>query len=133
MGDALDAFRDRSMFNLIEPSTGWKVDFVVRRDRPFIVTEFARRFPARNRLLCHRQRVSTPGANRTCAHGSGTHCSFSMFVLVSGLDRGHANDLSTRVTRTKSKQAMFLRVQSNTSSISSLLRKTRRRLARAPT
>lgn len=47
MGDALDAFRNRSMFNLIEPSTGWKVDFVVRRDRPFSVTEFARRFPAR--------------------------------------------------------------------------------------
>lgn len=47
MGDPLEAFRNRSMFNLIEPSTGWKVDFVVRKDRPFSVAEFARRFPAR--------------------------------------------------------------------------------------
>lgn len=47
IGDAIGAFHDRSMFNLIEPSTGWKVDFMVRKDRPFSVAEFARRFPAR--------------------------------------------------------------------------------------
>jgi len=47
MGDAEDAFLNRSMFNLIEPDTGWKVDFVVRKDRPFSEVEFQRRFPAR--------------------------------------------------------------------------------------
>ncbi|MEM9650886.1 MAG: DUF6036 family nucleotidyltransferase [Actinomycetota bacterium] len=46
LGDAIEAFRQRSMFNLIEPSTGWKVDFVVRKDRPFSEAEFARRLPA---------------------------------------------------------------------------------------
>jgi hypothetical protein len=45
MGDAEDAFQHRSMFNLIEPDTGWKVDFVVRKDRPFSEVEFQRRFP----------------------------------------------------------------------------------------
>lgn len=47
VSDALEALRSRSMFNLIEPSTGWKVDFVVRKDRPFSVAEFARRISAR--------------------------------------------------------------------------------------
>ena len=46
LGDAEDAFLNRSMFNLIEPDTGWKVDFVIRRDRPFSEVEFQRRFPA---------------------------------------------------------------------------------------
>lgn len=44
LGDAEEAFRSQSMFNLIEPSSGWKVDFVVRRDRPFSKQEFDRRF-----------------------------------------------------------------------------------------
>ena len=46
LGDAHDALRNRSMFNLIEPSSGWKVDFVIRKDRPFSEVEFGRRFPA---------------------------------------------------------------------------------------
>lgn len=46
MGDAEDAFLNRSMFNLIEPDTGWKVDFVIRKDRPFSELEFERRFSA---------------------------------------------------------------------------------------
>ncbi len=45
MGDPEDALRHRSMFNLIEPSSGWKVDFIIRRDRPFSEVEFGRRFP----------------------------------------------------------------------------------------
>ncbi len=42
LNDAMEALRNRSMFNLIEPSTGWKVDFMIRKDRPFSVAEFAR-------------------------------------------------------------------------------------------
>ena len=45
LGDVEEAFLNRSMFNLIEPSTGWKVDFVVRKNRPFSEAEFQRRFP----------------------------------------------------------------------------------------
>jgi len=47
VGDARSAVRDRSMFNLIDPATGWKVDFVVRRERPFSEVEFDRRTMAR--------------------------------------------------------------------------------------
>ena len=47
LGDVMDAFHSRSMFNLIEPSTGWKIDFVLRKDRPFSLAEFDRRTPAR--------------------------------------------------------------------------------------
>ena len=47
LSNAEDAFRNRSMFNLIEPSSGWKVDFVIRKERPFSETEFARRLAAR--------------------------------------------------------------------------------------
>ena len=40
---AHDAFRDRTMFNVIDPETGWKADLIIRKDRQFSVTEFARR------------------------------------------------------------------------------------------
>lgn len=40
---ALDALRHRSQFNIIDLATGWKVDFIVRQDRPFSREEFGRR------------------------------------------------------------------------------------------
>jgi hypothetical protein len=40
---ALDALRRRSQFNVIDLETGWKVDLIVRRERPFSVQEFERR------------------------------------------------------------------------------------------
>lgn len=40
---ALEALRSRAQFNAIAPTTGWKVDFIVRKDRPFSKTEFERR------------------------------------------------------------------------------------------
>ena len=41
--DALAALASRSMFNVIEPSTGFKADFVIRKHRPFSASEFRRR------------------------------------------------------------------------------------------
>ena len=40
---AHDALRKRSMFNVVDPSSGWKADLIVRKDRPFSLTEFNRR------------------------------------------------------------------------------------------
>lgn len=40
---ALDAHRSRGQFNAIDPEGGWKVDLIVRKDRPFSETEFGRR------------------------------------------------------------------------------------------
>ncbi len=40
---ARDALRRRSMFNVVDQTSGWKVDFIVRKDRPFSQDEFARR------------------------------------------------------------------------------------------
>ena len=40
---ALDALEHRTQFNVIEVATGWKVDFIIRRDRPFSIEEFGRR------------------------------------------------------------------------------------------
>ena len=37
------ALDDRTLFNAIDGVTGWKVDFLVRRDRPFSREEFVRR------------------------------------------------------------------------------------------
>lgn len=42
---AMDALAGRSQFNAIGPDAA-KVDFIVRRDRPFSIEEFARRQPA---------------------------------------------------------------------------------------
>jgi hypothetical protein len=40
---ARDALRHRFMFNVIDTAGGYKVDFVIRKDRPFSIEEFARR------------------------------------------------------------------------------------------
>jgi hypothetical protein len=40
---AQDAFRNRSMFNVIDYKTGWKADLIIRKDRPFSLEEFRRR------------------------------------------------------------------------------------------
>lgn len=43
---ARSAVAERTFFNAIDPATGWKVDFIVRKDRPFSRQEFNRRLPA---------------------------------------------------------------------------------------
>ena len=40
---ATDALARRGMFNVIDPATGMKVDFVIRKERPFSVQELGRR------------------------------------------------------------------------------------------
>lgn len=40
------AFAERTQFNAIDGATGWKIDFLVRRDRPFSLEEFGRRVRA---------------------------------------------------------------------------------------
>ncbi len=44
---AMEAFRRRGLFNVIDVASGWKVDLILRKDRPFSVEEFGRRRPAR--------------------------------------------------------------------------------------
>jgi hypothetical protein len=45
VGDHRAAFARREAFNVIDTSTGWKVDLIVRRDRIYSRTEFDRRQP----------------------------------------------------------------------------------------
>jgi len=40
---ALRALDREGMFNVIDHSTGWKIDFIIRKSRPFSRTEFDRR------------------------------------------------------------------------------------------
>ncbi len=40
---ARDAFKRRSMFNVIDQVSGWKADFILRKNRAFSREEFARR------------------------------------------------------------------------------------------
>lgn len=47
VGNHRAAFAERGMFNVIDTRTGWKVDLIIRRDRPFSRSEFARRRPVR--------------------------------------------------------------------------------------
>jgi hypothetical protein len=46
-GVARDALRMRRQFNAIASDAAFKVDLIVRRDRPFSIEEFRRRRPAR--------------------------------------------------------------------------------------
>ncbi len=43
---ALQALRDEGQFNVIDLGTGWKVDLIIRKHRPFSIEEFTRRQPA---------------------------------------------------------------------------------------
>ena len=40
---AADALANRSMFNVVDTTSGWKADLIVRKTRAFSETEFARR------------------------------------------------------------------------------------------
>jgi hypothetical protein len=41
--EALHALRDRALFNVVDFVTGWKIDLIIRKARPFSLTEFGRR------------------------------------------------------------------------------------------
>jgi len=41
--DALQALSYQSQFNVIDERGVWKIDFIIRKDRPFSIAEFARR------------------------------------------------------------------------------------------
>lgn len=43
VGDHRGAIASRGMFNVIDTTNGWKIDLIVRHDRPFSRTEFDRR------------------------------------------------------------------------------------------
>lgn len=43
LDDALDALRHGTQFNIIDQDGVWKVDFILRKNRPFSRTEFDRR------------------------------------------------------------------------------------------
>jgi hypothetical protein len=43
LGAAREALRQEGQFNAIDPETGWKVDFIVRKGRAFSLSEFGRR------------------------------------------------------------------------------------------
>lgn len=40
---AMEAWLGQGQFNAIEPDTGWKADFIVRKDRAYSLEEFSRR------------------------------------------------------------------------------------------
>jgi hypothetical protein len=43
LDEAVDTLRRKRQFNVIDLTSGWKVDFIIRKSRPFSLTEFARR------------------------------------------------------------------------------------------
>ena len=50
---AMDALARRSMFNIVHLESGFKIDLIVRKQRPFSTSEYERRQPA---LLANRER-----------------------------------------------------------------------------
>jgi hypothetical protein len=42
-----EAWRRKGLFNVIDLVSGWKIDLILRKDRPFSVSEFGRRQAAR--------------------------------------------------------------------------------------
>ncbi|HIJ70750.1 MAG TPA: hypothetical protein HPP87_05220 [Planctomycetes bacterium] len=50
---AMKALRERTMFNVIDIQAGWKVDLIIRKDRPYSAGEFERKrkFPIEGSTL----------------------------------------------------------------------------------
>ena len=46
VGNAVIALQQRDMFNIIDVTSGWKADLIIRKERPFSREEFSRRVPA---------------------------------------------------------------------------------------
>jgi len=44
LDDALDTLEHQRQFNVIDLTSGWKIDFIIRMSRPFILTELDRLF-----------------------------------------------------------------------------------------
>lgn len=44
---ALNAFHRRSQFNVVDMATGWKVDLIIRKARPYSLEELRRRLSVR--------------------------------------------------------------------------------------
>lgn len=42
-GSAVEALRNRDQFNVIDTGSGWKIDLIIRKERPFSRSEFDRR------------------------------------------------------------------------------------------
>ena len=40
---ALEARKHQSLFNVVDMATGWKIDWIIRKFRPFSEEEFRRR------------------------------------------------------------------------------------------
>lgn len=47
LDDALDALKHESLFNVIDNTSGWKIDLIFRKSRSFDQEEFRRRVPAK--------------------------------------------------------------------------------------
>jgi len=73
---ALRALSDRTQFNAIDTSTGWKVDLLVRRDRTFSREEFGRR-----------TRATLLGASAWIASPEDTIIAKLEWAVTSGSDR----------------------------------------------
>jgi len=73
---ARDALRRRTMFNVIEMATAWKVDLVIRRARPFSIEELTRR-----------QRVMMFGVDVATATAEDTIIAKLEWAKLGGSDR----------------------------------------------
>ena len=86
---ALNALRRRSQFNVIDMATGWKVDLIVRKARPFASRSFAVACQRRSR----RRRVRSDagghdphqaGVRRQCPDPSGNSATSPAFSTSNG-------------------------------------------------
>lgn len=88
VGDSAAAFRERDMFNVIDMATGWKVDLIIRKDRPFSMEEFRRRMP-----------VSIGGVETFVATAEDTVLAKLEWCLMSGSDRQFTDVVAVAMTQ----------------------------------
>ena len=96
--DARQALRHRSMFNVIDPASGYKLDLMVRKDRPFSREEFSRR-----------TEVSLPGLNIAMVTAEDTILSKLEWARKSRSERQYLDALGVAITQSASLDVSYLR------------------------
>lgn len=117
VGDGRSALSQRSQFNVIDTSSGWKVDLIIRKDRQFSVVELERR-----------RRATLGGVETWIA--SPEYCILSKleWASASGSERQMRDVLSLMAVQGASLDFEYLETWARELGVGALLEQSRREL-----
>ena len=96
---ALDAFRHRGQFNVIDTATAWKADLIIRKARPFSIEEMQR--PSEGELLGTRVFVASAEDTVISKQSTRRECRPASWSLRSRFEERHVSKPSLRASSSR--------------------------------